>query len=101
MMVKLKYKIQNIMKKIKLSVAALLIAGSSFAQTQCTAITKSNNQCKNVVKSGQLCYLHNPNYVKETDKESTQCNGISKSTNKQCRRNTKHSSGFCHNHRND
>ena len=88
------------MKKIKLSVAALLIAGSSFAQTQCTAITKSNNQCKNVVKGGQLCYLHNPNYVKEIDKESTQCNGISKSTNKQCRRNTKHSSGFCHNHRN-
>ena len=88
------------MKKIKLSVAALLIAGSSFAQTQCTAITKSNNQCKNVVKNGQLCYLHNPNYVKKEVVESTQCNGTSKSTNKQCRRNTKHSSGFCHNHRN-
>ena len=90
------------MKKIKLSVAALLIAGSSFAQTQCTAITKSNNQCKNIVKSGQLCYLHNPNYVKKqvNNTLSTQCNGTSESTNKQCKRKTKHSSGFCHNHRN-
>jgi hypothetical protein len=88
------------MKKIKLSVAALLIAGSSFAQTQCTAITKQNNQCKNVVKNGNLCYLHNPNYVKEEVVESTQCSGTSKSTNKRCKRNTKHLSGFCHNHRN-
>ena len=88
------------MKKIKLSVAALLIASASFAQTQCVATTKQNNQCKNTTKQGNLCYLHNPNYVKKEVGESTQCNGTSKSTNKQCRRNTKHSSGFCHNHRN-
>ena len=49
------------MKKIKLSVAALLIAGTSFAQTQCEALTKRNEQCKNVTKQGVLCHLHNPN----------------------------------------
>ena len=60
------------MKKIKLSVAALLIASGSFAQTQCTAITKQNAQCKNVIKYVEgndqqqpLCYLHDPSYVKK------------------------------------
>ena len=45
-----------------------------------------------------LCYLHNPNYVKNNS-ESTQCNGTSKYTNQQCKRKTKHSSGFCQSHR--
>ena len=90
------------MKKITLSVAALTIAMMSYGQTQCKGLTKDSVQCKNTTKTEvQLCHLHNPNYVKETDKESTQCNGITKSTNKQCKRNTKHSSGFCHNHKND
>ena len=40
------------MKKIKLSVAALLIASASFAQTQCTATNKQNVQCKNTAKVG-------------------------------------------------
>ena len=40
------------MKKIKLSVAALLIASASFAQTQCASLTKDSLQCKNVTKQG-------------------------------------------------
>ena len=99
------------MKKLTTSVAALTIAISSYSQindyNKCRQILKNGNECKNKVKFVEgndeqypLCYLHNPNYVKKNDVESTQCNGTSKSTNKQCRRNTKHSSGFCHNHRN-
>ena len=86
--------------------AMMMFATLSFGQTndtkQCSELTKKNVQCKNTTndESGK-CYLHNPNYVKkDTDVESTQCNGTSKSTNEQCKRKTKHSSGFCHNHRN-
>ena len=86
--------------------AMMMFATLSFGQNndvkQCSEVTKKNVQCKNTTsdESGK-CYLHNPNYVKkDTDVESTQCNGTSKSTNEQCKRKTKHSSGFCHNHRN-
>jgi len=86
------------MKKIKLSVAALLIAGTSFAQsTQCTAITKQNVQCKNTVKTGELCYLHNPNYVKSNDCETVVCSGTTKS-NKNCKNKTKNCDGLCYLH---
>ena len=88
--------------------AMMMFATLSFGQSfeliteQCSELTEKNVQCKNTTsdESGK-CYLHNPNYVKkDTDVESTQCNGTSKSTNEQCKRKTKHSSGFCHNHRN-
>ena len=85
------------MKKIKLSVAALLIAGTSFAQTQCTALTKSNNQCKNTVKNGKLCYLHNPNYVKSTKNKAILCTGTTKSGNN-CKNKTKNSNQLCYLH---
>ena len=89
------------MKKIKLSVAALLIASTSFAQTtestQCTATTKKNVQCKNVVKNGDLCYLHNPNYVKKTNTKSVVCSGTTKAGNN-CKNKTKNSNGYCHLH---
>ena len=86
------------MKKIKLSVAALLIAGTSFAQTQCTTMTKQNVQCKNTVKVGELCYLHNPNYVKASDKcETVICSGTTKSNNK-CKVKTKNCDGLCRHH---
>ena len=91
------------MKKVKLSVAALLIAGMSYAQntqsTQCTGVTKQNVQCKNTTKNiSKLCYLHNPNYVKKNDTKSTVCNGKTKKGNN-CKNKTKDSSGFCHLHR--
>ncbi len=86
------------MKKIKLSVAALLIAGISYGQTQCEGLTKSNNQCKNIIKKGTLCYLHNPNYVKPSKTTTVICSGTTKTGNK-CKSKTKDTSGFCHNHR--
>ena len=85
------------------AIAVLVSSTLSFGQTtstQCTATTKQNVQCKNTSKDeSKLCYLHNPNYVKKNAEESIQCNGISKSTNQQCKRKTKHLSGFCQSHR--
>ena len=85
------------MKKLKLSVAALLIAGTSFAQTQCVATTKKNVQCKNTVKTGELCYLHNPNYVKSSKTVTVVCAGTTKS-GKNCKNKTKNSNQLCHLH---
>ena len=87
------------MKKLTLSVAALTIAMMSYGQTQCTGTTKSNNQCKNVVKAKSgLCHVHDPNYVK-ADKLTTTvvCNGTTKANNR-CKSKTKNLNGFCHNH---
>ena len=88
------------MKKIKLSVAALLIAGVGFAQTQCNGTTKDSVQCKNNTRDiSVLCYLHNPNYVKKTDNKAVVCSGTTKKGNN-CKNKTKDLSGFCHLHRN-
>ena len=87
------------MKKLTLSVAALTIAMMSYGQTQCTGTTKSNNQCKNVVKAKSgLCHVHDPNYVK-VDKLTTTviCGGTTKANN-ECKSKTKNLNGFCHNH---
>ena len=86
------------MNKLKLLALGLIVAGGLSAQNQCTGITKSNNQCKNTVKNGNLCYLHNPNYVKNEDTKSVVCNGTTQK-NQPCKNKTKDSSGLCHHHR--
>ena len=87
------------MKKLTLSVAALTIAMMSYGQTQCTGITKTNNQCKNVikVKSG-LCHVHDPNYVKVNKLTTTAvCSGTTKANNP-CKNKTKAPNGKCYLH---
>ena len=87
------------MKKLTLSVAALTIAMMSYGQTQCNGLTKDSVQCKNTTKDiSELCYLHNPNYVKKSKSTSVTCSGTTQKNNS-CKRKTKHSSGLCHNHR--
>ena len=86
------------MKKIKLSIAALLITSASFAQTQCVSLTKDSLQCKNITKQNNLCYLHNPNYITKSDKVTVICSGTTKTGNN-CKSRTKDTSGLCHNHR--
>ena len=89
------------MKKLTLSVAALTIAMMSYGQTQCNGLTKDSVQCKNTTKDiSELCYLHNPNYVKKSKSTSIICSGTTQK-NRSCKRKTKHSSGLCHNHRKD
>jgi hypothetical protein len=89
------------MKKITMSVAALTIAMMSYGQTQCNGLTKDSVQCKNATKTEvKLCYLHNPNYVKQSKTTTVVCSGTTKK-GKNCKNKTKDSSGLCHNHRND
>ena len=85
------------MKKLTLSVAALTIAMMSYGQTQCKGLTKDSVQCKNTTKV-ELCYLHNPNYVKQIEKTTVICNGTTKK-GKDCKNKTKDSSNLCHLHR--
>ena len=70
-----------------------------MSQTQCIGLTKDSVQCKNVTKDlNELCYLHNPNYVKKSTTTSVVCNGTTKKNNP-CKNKTKDKSGKCHNHR--
>ena len=85
------------MKEIKLSVAALLIASASFAQTQCTSLTKDSLQCKNVTRQGNQCYLHNANYIKPSKKVAVLCTGTTKAGNK-CKNKTKNTNKLCYLH---
>ena len=87
------------MKKLKLSVAALLIASASFAQTQCISLTKDSLQCKNVTKQSNQCHLHNANYVKPLNNTAKACKGTTKkSTN--CKNKTKNINSLCYLHTN-
>ena len=83
------------------ALAVLVCSTLSFGQTtsnQCTATTKQNVQCKNTTTdASELCYLHNPNYVKKTKTTTVVCNGTTKAGNN-CKSKTKNSNGFCHNH---
>ena len=89
------------MKKVTLSVAALTIAMMSYGQTQCNGLTKDSVQCKNTTKTEvKLCYLHNPNYVKQSKTTTVVCSGTTKK-GKNCKSKTKDLSGKCHNHRNE
>ena len=86
------------MKKLTLSVAALTIAMMSYGQTQCEGLTKDSVQCKNITKTKvELCYLHNPNYVKSNKVVSVICSGTTKK-NIPCKNKTKNTNGKCHLH---
>ena len=87
------------MKKLTLSVAALTIAMMSYGQTQCKGLTTDSVQCKNTTKV-ELCYLHNPNYVKLSESATVVCGGTTKS-GKNCKNKTKTTKGLCHNHKKD
>ena len=86
------------MNKLKLFAVSFVLAGGLSAQTNCQGLTKDSVSCKNTVKSGDLCYLHNPNYVKTEETKSVICSGTTKS-NKPCKNKTKDVSGFCHHHK--
>jgi len=88
------------MKKIKLTIATILLGSAVFAQTQCVALTKSNNQCKNTAKQGELCHLHDPNYVKPSKTTTVICSGTTKS-NTPYKKKTKNASGLCYLHKQD
>ena len=84
------------MKKLTLSVAALTIAMMSYGQTQCEGLTKDSVQCKNTTKV-ELCYLHNPNYVKTSKTLAVVCNGTTKK-GRNCKNKTKNTNQLCYLH---
>tara|TARA_R110001592_G_scaffold246865_2_gene508880 strand:+ start:3551 stop:3823 length:273 start_codon:yes stop_codon:yes gene_type:complete len=90
------------MKKITLSVAALTIAMMSYGQsTQCKGLTTDSVQCKNTTKTKvELCYLHNPNYVKASKAKALVCTGTTKKGSN-CKNKTKNASQLCHLHKED
>ena len=88
----------KIMNKLKLFTMSFVLAGGLSAQTSCQGLTQDSVQCKNTTKQGNLCYLHNPNYVKTEDTKSVICNGTTQK-NQPCKNKTKDVSGLCHNHR--
>ena len=90
------------MKKSLLTIA-LFTAMSGFAQQtdafRCKGTTKANVQCKISVKVGtELCWRHDPNYVKKVIAASTICTSKT-AINTPCRMRTRHESGVCHHHR--
>tara|TARA_R110002020_G_scaffold97349_3_gene232289 strand:- start:979 stop:1242 length:264 start_codon:yes stop_codon:yes gene_type:complete len=86
------------MNKFKLLTLSLIFAGGLSAQTSCQGLTKDSVSCKNTTKQGNLCYLHNPNYVKTETTKAVVCDGTTQKGNS-CKNKTKDSSGFCHLHR--
>ena len=83
----------------KFLIIGLVMGSLSFSQTQCNELTKDSVQCKNTTKV-ELCYLHNPNYVKQSEKLTVICSGTTKTGNN-CKRKTKNQSGLCYNHKKD
>ena len=86
------------MKKLTLSVAALTIAMMSFGQTQCKGLTTDSVNCKNTTKNKvELCYLHNPNYLKPSKAAAVVCTGTTKK-GANCKNKTKNTNQLCHLH---
>jgi|TARA_R100001244_G_scaffold43219_2_gene38816 hypothetical protein len=87
--------------KRTLIMAALFATISGFAQekVQCTATTKANIQCKTTAwNNSELCWRHNPDYVKKSNNPTVICSGKTKA-NTACKQKTSHPSGACFHHR--
>lgn len=83
-----------------LAMFAPAVLFSQVDRQQCEALTKANNQCKNMARiSGIHCHVHDTTYVKAANVVATVCNGTKKDGNP-CSMKTKHVSGLCHHHRN-
>jgi hypothetical protein len=88
------------MRKSMITIA-IFATVSGFAQDKpkCSATTKAGISCKLVVwNKSNLCWRHNPNYVKTVELPSVVCSATT-SVGLPCKTKTKHSSGVCHHHR--
>jgi len=91
------------MLKKSIIIGMMCVSFLGMSQTQCKGTTKSNTQCKNVIKKeNSLCHNHDPNHVSEDKNkgETVICSGKTKQ-NQPCKNKTKDKNGKCHNHRND
>jgi len=80
--------------------APMILLGQTMVEVhRCGAETKSKTVCQARVKvMGEKCFRHDPNYVKPAETTSVTCKGTTKA-GLPCALKTKHTSGFCHHHR--
>ena len=79
--------------------AAMLASVSGLAQsTQCTSTTKKGDRCMLTAWSNELCWRHNPEYVKKEKNPTVVCSGTTR-TKDNCKQKTTHPSGRCYHHR--
>ena len=73
-----------------------LCFGQAKVDSTCVGTTSKGTNCKIKVNidTTSFCHWHNPKLI-----NVDRCNGTSKTTKKRCGSKTKHSSGFCHHHR--
>ncbi len=85
--------------KRKLIIAALFVSASMFAQnTQCISTTKKGNRCLLTVNANELCWRHNPEYIKKASNPTVVCSATTK-VNAKCKQKTSHPSEVCYHHR--
>jgi hypothetical protein len=86
------------MKKV-IIIAAMLASVSGLAQnTQCISTTKKGDRCLLTVNANELCWRHNPEYVKKIKNPTVICSATTKA-NADCKQKTSHPSGVCYHHR--
>ena len=86
------------MKKV-IIMAAMFASISGLAQnTQCVSTTKKGDRCLLTVNANELCWRHNPEYVKKTKNPTVICSATTKA-NADCKQKTSHPSGVCYHHR--
>tara|TARA_R110001599_G_scaffold336214_1_gene553768 strand:- start:2027 stop:2308 length:282 start_codon:yes stop_codon:yes gene_type:complete len=68
------------MKKV-IIIAAMLASVSGLAQnTQCISTTKKGDRCLLTVNANDLCWRHNPEYVKKEKNPTVVCSATTKLT---------------------
>ena len=86
------------MKKV-IIMAAMFASISGLAQnTQCVSTTKKGDRCLLTVNANELCWRHNPEYVKKIKNPTVICSATTKA-NADCKQKTSHPSGVCYHHR--
>lgn len=77
----------------------MLASVSGLAQNaQCTSTTKKGDRCLLTVNANELCWRHNPEYVKKEKNPTVVCSATTKASAK-CKQKTSHPSGVCYHHR--
>ena len=77
----------------------MLASVSGLAQnTQCISTTKKGDRCLLTVNANELCWRHNPEYVKKSKNPTVVCSST-KADKTPCKVKTTHPSGVCHHHR--
>ena len=84
---------------IGLAMGSLGFSQNMVVDSTCVGITTKGRSCKIKVNIDTTSFCHYHKNGNTIIIKSTQCSGISKSTNNQCKLKTKDETGKCHHHR--